>query len=66
MAGGTKCYRVTNIGSGVLKREVIDHSPKFADNPTTAVWKLLTGESAIVRFHEINRVEQEFEHSRAA
>lgn len=66
MAGATKCYRVTNIGNGVLKREVVEHSPKFADSPATAVWKLLAGNPAIVRFHEINQVEQEFEHSRGA
>lgn len=65
MAGGTKCYQITHIGNGILKREVVEHSPKFADSPATAVWKLLTGKPAIVRFHEINRVEGEFEHSRA-
>ena len=59
MAGGTKCYKV-GIVDGQLTRQVVEHSPKFADSIAGAIAKLRRGEPAIVRFHEYAELERKF------
>lgn len=68
MAGGTKCYAVTPGLTGGLVHEVVEWSPRHADSVAQALRKLTSSppQVAHVRFHELAKVEQEFEHSRPA
>ncbi len=55
MAGQTKCYKVTIGEDGALQREVVEFSPRYADNIPNALMRLR--ERAIlkpphVKFHD--------------
>jgi len=43
MAGATKCYKVWVDHTGTLQKKLVEHSPKYATKPKTAVDLVRTG-----------------------
>ena len=63
MAGNTKCYRVTLDADGQLQREVVEFSPRFADNIANAVMRLASGgtlQPPHVRFGDYPELERQW------
>ena len=55
MAGNTQCYRVTIDAAGGLAAEVVQFSPRYADNVGNAMHRLANGphlQPPIIRFQD--------------
>lgn len=55
MAGNTQCYRVTITAAGTLAAEVVQYSPRYADNVGDALYRLVNEahlQPPIIRFQD--------------